>query len=290
LVAQSRGDLEEAEQYYERSLALQQEIGDRSGEAKSLNNLGLVAQSRGDLEEAEQYHERSLAIAEQLENEPLLLDVLGDLVKIYERNGNHSDSVDTCERALSLIEKSDREQVTDRHREFERRYARLSGRDPHETTGRLVYYAFQEQTDGNSLAAARLFGEAWDRRHDLDDDSDAFEWALDGGVGWAAHARLVEETDDPDAVFDRLDDHVDSDPSVEDTLATIEPHADRLAIPPATVYEHLADGSTDTDPQQLSQLADIAVAGADGDKEPFAAAKGRAFAALLANLQTVDPE
>jgi tetratricopeptide (TPR) repeat protein len=42
------------------------EIGDRGGEAASLNNLGLIAETRGDLAEAERLYRESLAIKREI--------------------------------------------------------------------------------------------------------------------------------------------------------------------------------------------------------------------------------
>ncbi|WP_211517543.1 tetratricopeptide repeat protein, partial [Geitlerinema sp. PCC 9228] len=40
--------------------------GDRSGEAKSLNNLGLAYQSLGQYQRAIEYHQQSLAIKQEI--------------------------------------------------------------------------------------------------------------------------------------------------------------------------------------------------------------------------------
>ena len=53
IIAETRGDLAEAERLHRESLAIKREIGDRQGEASSLNNLGIIAETRGDLAEAE---------------------------------------------------------------------------------------------------------------------------------------------------------------------------------------------------------------------------------------------
>jgi hypothetical protein len=42
------------------------EIGDRGGEAASLNNLGDIAGKRGDLVEAERLYQESLAIKREI--------------------------------------------------------------------------------------------------------------------------------------------------------------------------------------------------------------------------------
>ena len=62
MVAQDRGRLDEAEDWYARSLAIDEELGDRPGMATSYHQLGMVAQDRGRLDEAEDWYARSLAI------------------------------------------------------------------------------------------------------------------------------------------------------------------------------------------------------------------------------------
>ncbi|HEX4833956.1 MAG TPA: tetratricopeptide repeat protein, partial [Trebonia sp.] len=70
VVAQLRGDLGGAEEWYRRSLALLEELGDRPGLARSYHQLGRVAQDRGDLGGAEEWYRRSLALKEELGNRP----------------------------------------------------------------------------------------------------------------------------------------------------------------------------------------------------------------------------
>ena len=66
IIAETRGDLIEAERLQRESLAIRREIGDRGGEADSLFNLGLIAETRGDLVEAERLHQESLAIMREI--------------------------------------------------------------------------------------------------------------------------------------------------------------------------------------------------------------------------------
>ena len=53
---------------FRESLAINREIGDRQGEADSLNGLGNMATIRGDLAEAERLHRESLAINREIGN------------------------------------------------------------------------------------------------------------------------------------------------------------------------------------------------------------------------------
>ena len=47
LVAQYRGLMDEAENWYRKSLAIQEELGDKPGMASSYHQLGRVAQTAG---------------------------------------------------------------------------------------------------------------------------------------------------------------------------------------------------------------------------------------------------
>jgi tetratricopeptide (TPR) repeat protein len=68
ILASNRGDLVEAERLFRESLAIDQELGDKSGKGSSLNSLGILAKERGDLVEAERLFRESLAIKQELGN------------------------------------------------------------------------------------------------------------------------------------------------------------------------------------------------------------------------------
>ena len=59
-------DLDEAERLFRERLAINKEIGDRQGEASSLNSLGNIARTRGDLDEAERLHRDHMAILKEI--------------------------------------------------------------------------------------------------------------------------------------------------------------------------------------------------------------------------------
>ncbi|MGI9178947.1 MAG: CHAT domain-containing protein [Longimicrobiaceae bacterium] len=70
IVEQLRGELDAAEQWYRRSLEIEEALGNRPGMAQSYHQLGIVEQSRGELDAAEQWYRRSLEIKEALGNRP----------------------------------------------------------------------------------------------------------------------------------------------------------------------------------------------------------------------------
>ncbi len=53
---------EEALKYYEQALSHLREVGNRSGEGTTLNNLGVVYNALGQKEEALKYYEQALGI------------------------------------------------------------------------------------------------------------------------------------------------------------------------------------------------------------------------------------
>jgi len=86
-VAQLRGKVEEAEDLYKQSLAIKREVGDRPGEAKTLHQLGRVAELRGKLEEAEGYYNQSLEIEREVGDRPGEAKTLHQLGVVAQRRG-----------------------------------------------------------------------------------------------------------------------------------------------------------------------------------------------------------
>ncbi len=66
LLVLARGEYDEARQHLEESLAIRRELGDRNGEALALSNLGDVATAAGDFDQGWALHERALAIRRRL--------------------------------------------------------------------------------------------------------------------------------------------------------------------------------------------------------------------------------
>ena len=70
MTAQDRGRLDEAEDWYRKSLTINEELGDRPGMASTYHQLGITAQDRGRLDEAEDWYRKSLTINEELGDRP----------------------------------------------------------------------------------------------------------------------------------------------------------------------------------------------------------------------------
>jgi tetratricopeptide (TPR) repeat protein len=70
IAAYLRGRLDEADEWCRKALTIKEELGNRPGTSSTYHQLGLIAQDRGRLDEAEDWYRRSLAIKEELCNHP----------------------------------------------------------------------------------------------------------------------------------------------------------------------------------------------------------------------------
>ena len=66
MLAQDRGDYDEAARQYQRALDIFERLGDQAGMASSYHQLGILAQDRGDYDEAARQYQRALDIFERL--------------------------------------------------------------------------------------------------------------------------------------------------------------------------------------------------------------------------------
>ena len=104
IVAQTRGEFEAAEPYFEQALKVEQTRPTaQSNHAVSLENLGLLATDRGQFAKAEKYFFRSIREEEALGNSDAFiarnLNHLGDLAR---RQGNLVKAEKLLQKALSL--------------------------------------------------------------------------------------------------------------------------------------------------------------------------------------------
>ena len=104
ILAQDRGRLQDAEDWYRKSLAIEEHLGDRPGLAASYHQLGMVAQDRGRLEDAEDWYRKALAIKEDLGDRPGLAACYHQLGVIAHLRGRLEDAEDWYRKALAIKE------------------------------------------------------------------------------------------------------------------------------------------------------------------------------------------
>jgi tetratricopeptide (TPR) repeat protein len=94
IVAQHRGHLDQAEDWYRQSLAIKEDLGDRPGMALSYHHLGIVAQQRGQFGQAEDWYRQSLAIFEDLGDRPRMAASYHQLGRVAQERGQLSQAED----------------------------------------------------------------------------------------------------------------------------------------------------------------------------------------------------
>jgi tetratricopeptide (TPR) repeat protein len=104
MIAQDRGDLEQAEGLYNRSLEIAEELDDQPGIATSLHQLGNLARGRGDMEGAESLYRRSLEISERLGDQPGIAASQGQLGILAQRRGDLEEAERLYRRSLEIAE------------------------------------------------------------------------------------------------------------------------------------------------------------------------------------------
>jgi hypothetical protein len=105
IAAEDRGDLTAAEEWYLKSLAILEALGDRPGLARSYHQLGAVAQDRGDLAAAEQWHGRSVTITGEIGDRPGLPINYGQLGLLAKCRGDADLALDWTVHSVVLFDK-----------------------------------------------------------------------------------------------------------------------------------------------------------------------------------------
>ncbi|MEU7055106.1 tetratricopeptide repeat protein, partial [Streptomyces sp. NPDC046197] len=104
MVAQDRGRLEEAEDWYRQSLTIKEDLNNRPGMATAYHQLGTVAQERGRLEEAEDWYRQSLTIDEDLRNRPGMATAYHQLGTVAQDRGRLEEAEDWYRQSLTIKE------------------------------------------------------------------------------------------------------------------------------------------------------------------------------------------
>ncbi|MEW9534457.1 tetratricopeptide repeat protein [Microbispora sp. NPDC049125] len=108
-VAYLRGDHDQALEWYRESLAVNKELGDRSRMAAGHHQLGVIAQERGDHEEALEQYRRSLALEEELGNKAGIATCYHQLGNVAVLRNDYDQAMRWYRRSLAI-----KEQLRDR--------------------------------------------------------------------------------------------------------------------------------------------------------------------------------
>ena len=105
MIYQDRGDLAQALEFYQRSLALFEQVGNPAEIAISLYQIGRIYQLRGDLAPALEFYQRTLALSEQVGNPASIVRSLGQISLLQQQRGEMRQALLHVARALALASK-----------------------------------------------------------------------------------------------------------------------------------------------------------------------------------------
>lgn len=109
LIFLTRGELDRAEELFQKSLEIDERLGRQEGMASRFCNLGVIYQARGELDRAEQMLLKSLAIEERLRRPEGLSNVYSNLGTIYQAQGDSERAERTHLKSLKISEQVGRQ-------------------------------------------------------------------------------------------------------------------------------------------------------------------------------------
>ncbi|MDH5379472.1 MAG: tetratricopeptide repeat-containing sensor histidine kinase [Cyclobacteriaceae bacterium] len=106
----SRGEIDQALEYYLQGLEIQQEIGDKTGVAGTFINIGYIYLNQGLIEKALEYYFKSLQIEEETENQKGIALALNGIGYIHYKQNEIEKAVDSYSKSLKI-----REELNDKY-------------------------------------------------------------------------------------------------------------------------------------------------------------------------------
>ncbi|MEU6373918.1 tetratricopeptide repeat protein [Streptomyces sp. NPDC046909] len=107
IIAQERGDYQQAEERYHASLTINEELGNRVNISTGYHQLGIIAQLRGDLQQAEERYHAALTINEELGNRANISTGYHQLGIIAQDRGDYQQAEERYHAALTINEELD---------------------------------------------------------------------------------------------------------------------------------------------------------------------------------------
>jgi tetratricopeptide (TPR) repeat protein len=197
LILRAQGRLAEAQEFFERALAISRETGNRQREALTWGHLGILFYSQGRLGEARQNCERHLAMAREMGDRRGVAAATINLGRVLESQGRFVEARDHLERGIVACR-----EIGDR--QFEANALNNLGSlleeldEPVAAKDRyLAAHALYEETGGRFGAAAAQLALASIARDAGDEDGARAWWSKSlllssqqGFVGMEALSRL----------------------------------------------------------------------------------------------------
>jgi tetratricopeptide (TPR) repeat protein len=115
LLYQDKGEWDQAIEYFQRSLEIDEKVGDEHGMSATFNNLGSVYHDKGEWDKAIEYFQRSLEIDEKVGDEHGMAFTFNNLGSVYQLKGEWDKAIDYYQRGLAIAKKAGNEYVMSRN-------------------------------------------------------------------------------------------------------------------------------------------------------------------------------
>ena len=97
-----KGELDTALNYYNRSLVIKEELGDKRGLAYSLYKIGVAKTDKGDYDKALEYYKSSLAIAEEIGHKHSIALNVNNIGMTHFRKCDYKKAAEHLEKLLNI--------------------------------------------------------------------------------------------------------------------------------------------------------------------------------------------
>ena len=176
-IAAERGRLDEAEDWYRKSLAIDIELADKAGIASTYHQLGVVAQYRGRPDEAEDWYRKSLAIKEEYGGRPSIAISYHQLGMVAQHRGRLDEAEDWYRKSLAIdIELADKAGIASTYHQLGV-VAQYRGRLDEAEEWYRESLAIKEQLD-DTAGMAFSFGQLGLLAEDRGEIVQALEWLV----------------------------------------------------------------------------------------------------------------
>jgi tetratricopeptide (TPR) repeat protein len=101
-LAQQKGDVPKALEYFTKSLNLRDQTGYKEGVAVCLSNIGVIYDNQGDIPKALEYYNKSLKIQEQIGDKKGMATTLNNLATVYDSQDEIKKAMEYYERSLNI--------------------------------------------------------------------------------------------------------------------------------------------------------------------------------------------
>jgi tetratricopeptide (TPR) repeat protein len=99
-----RGKYNKALENYEQALEISEELGNRSGIAVSLHKIGMIYESQDEYDKALEYYDHSLKISEELGNRSDIADLLHQMGNLHNSREEHDKALEYYDHSLKISE------------------------------------------------------------------------------------------------------------------------------------------------------------------------------------------